>query len=549
MSTILCDILKRIKQSRSLKSLKQTHARIIICGLSWDNHLAVKLVTCCSQTLYQVCYARTIFDWLFRSANVYLWTAMITCYSHQQSEVSKEAITIYRMMLKEGSCPNNFTISAVLKACSFLKATCEGRQIHAHSIKLGFVSSIYVQTTLIHMYTKFGWVQEACYLFDNMTEKNVVTYNAIIACHVSAGNIEAARGTFDQMSQRDAISWNTILYSYAYNGDVVAALQLFEQMPVKETNSWNALIVGYSHRGEWDHCLKLLTAMQLNFATPNCVTMAMLMSCCGQLGALIVGRQLHGFLHKFCSPVNSYVFNSVVDMYAKCGSIHESYSVFFDMPEKDIVSYNTIINGLANHGHGKEALILFWESLKRKIQPDVLTFLGILTACSQSRLLDLSPRYFECMRSFSIEPSTDHYACIVDLFGRVGLVEKAYEIVKSMLSEPHAGIWGALLNACSIYCHVEIGRIAAQELFKLEPENPGNYIILSNIYARAHLWGGVKEVRCLMRGKGVAKNAGCSWIELNNQVYEFVSGDVDNPLSEEIFALLRQPSLHLALLN
>ncbi|KAI0487887.1 hypothetical protein KFK09_027710 [Dendrobium nobile] len=215
------------------------------------------------------------------------------------------------------------------------------------------------------------------------------------------------------------------------------------------------------------------------------------------------------------------------------------------MPDKDIVSYNAMITGLANHGHGEEALELFQEVLERGIQPDSVTFLGILTACSQSGLIDLSLYCFECMRSYGIEPSTDHYASIIDLFGRKGLIEKAYKFIKRMPVETHAGVWGALLNACSSQNNVEIGRVAAEELFKIEPENPGNYVILSNIYARAQYWDGVREIRCFMRGKGVAKRAGCSWIELNNEVFEFVMGEMGHFLSEEIYAFLGQLSLQM----
>lgn len=549
MPAILTNILKRIDSCSSLNSLKQTHAHIIIHGLRSNNLVAVKLVTVCSQTLGHIGYARLIFNNLLNSANVYLWTAMITSYSYQLSELTREAIALYHMMLNHGTYPNNFTLSTVLKACSTLKATSEGKQIQAHSTKLGFSSSIYVLTTLLDMYAKFGLVEEARYLFDNMEDKNVVTCNAMMSCHVKYGDIESARGIFDQMPQRDSISLATMISGYAMSGTMLPARELFDQMYVKEVNSLNALIVGYCHGGEWNQSIKLFNEMQMHFVKPNHVTMAILLSSCGQLGALRFGSQLHAFLIKFCFLMNVYVNNSLVNMYAKCGSLQEAYSVFLEMPSKDIVSYNAMITGLVNHGLGEKAFTLFQEVLERGIQPDTVTFLGILTSCSQSGLTDLSQHFFECMRSYAIEPSADHYASIVDLLCRKGLIEKAYNLVKTMEVEPHEGVWGALLNACSTQNNVEIGRIAAEELFKMEPENPGNYVILSNIYARAYFWEGVREVRCFMRGKGVTKSAGCSWIELNNEVYEFVMGEEGNPLAKEMYAILRQLSLQMLILN
>ncbi|KAK8939433.1 putative pentatricopeptide repeat-containing protein [Platanthera guangdongensis] len=531
MPAILNHILSLIAKCSSLNSLKQSHAHIITHGLCSNNLVAVKLVSISSQILGHIGYARTIFDSLSSSANVYLWTAMISSYSHQSSPLARVAVVMYRMMLNHRIPPNNFTMSTVLKACSTLKASVEGKQIHTHSAKLGFSSSIFVQTALLDMYSKLGDVEEASRLFDSMAEKNVVACNAMIACRVRARDTESARQIFDQMSQRDAVSVATMMTGYAGSGDTMAARELLDQMHAEDVECWNALIAGYYQGGEWDRSVKLLNEMLLNSVRPNHATMAVLISSCGQLGALRAGMQLHGFLHKI--TMNVYVNNSLVSMYAKCGGMNEAYNVFVDMPERDLVSYNAMITGLANHGLVEDVLNMFRKVLERGVGPDAITFLGILTACSQNGLVDLGLHYFERMRSYAVEPSADHYACIVDLFGRAGSVEKAYGVVKSMPVEPHAGVWGALLNACRCYGHIRIGGISAGELFRIERENPGNYVLLSNIYASASLWGGVRETRGLMRGSLGVKAAGCSWIELKDGVFEFVMGDEENPKSRK----------------
>lgn len=539
MLAILGKTLLCLERCTSFEKFKQIHARVFISGIQQENYVAVKLVSFCSKTLGKIGYARMIFDTLVSSANVFLWSTMITSYSNHESEVVREAILIYKIMNLNGPPPNDFTLSSVLKACSVLKALSEGQQVHAHSTKLGYNSSNYVLTTLLDMYANIGLVEESRNLFEAMHERNVVTCNAMIACYAKAGDMEVAQNVFDKMMHKDSISWTVVISGYARHGSISVARKVFDQMPEKEINSWNALITGYSRSGEWKECIHLFKEMHLSNVKPNHVTMTIALSATGQLGALKIARQLHGFLHKNCIHMNAFVYNSLVDMYAKCASIQEAYQVFSEVPIKDVVSYNVMINGFANCGHSKEALKLFPEMLEAEIEPDAVTFLGLLTVCSQAGFLKLGCDYFDCMGGvYGVEPSVDHYACIVDLLSRAGYIEQAYDLVKAMSVEPHAGVWGALLNACCTYSHVEIGEVAARELFRIEPENPGNYVLLSNIYAKTKMWDGVKAVRCLMRGKRVTKMAGCSWIDVNGDVHEFFIGDASHAQWEEIYVAL-----------
>ncbi|XP_077223220.1 pentatricopeptide repeat-containing protein At2g20540-like isoform X2 [Tasmannia lanceolata] len=538
-------IEEHLQKCTSLKLLMQIHAQIVSNGLHSENYFAVKLVSC-SKALGNITYARLIFDDLINSANVFLWTAMITAYSKQQSQATVEAILIYKMMHQRGIQPNSFTLSSVLKACSFLSSRQEGNQIHVHATKLGLESDVYVQTTLMDMYAKFGCIQAATSLFEMISDRNIVVCNSMIVSYTKAGNIKAAREIFDKMVERDSISWTAMISGYTNRGNMQVAQQLFNQMSNRDVTSWNALITGYSHSGQWHEALELFDKMQSENVKPSQVTIAVVISVCGQIGALEKAKQMHDYLEKNGMEMNVHVFNSLIDMYAKCGSIDEAYSVFCMMPVKDTVSYNAMIMGFATHGNGKQALKLFSDLQTGGITPDGVTFLGVLTACSHAGLLDCGRQYFNCMtRDYAIEPMVDHYACMVDLLGRAGFVVEAYELVKTMTFEPHAGVWGALLNACRTYCNVEIGEIAARKLFLIEPDNPGNYVLLSNIYARAHMWDDVAKVRRRMRGSRVAKTAGCSWIEVDNVVHKFYIGDANHPQYLPIYATLRHLSLEL----
>ncbi|KAL6842098.1 hypothetical protein ACP4OV_028077 [Aristida adscensionis] len=317
-------------------------------------------------------------------------------------------------------------------------------------------------------------------------------------------------------------------------------------MPGRNVNSWNMMITACSAEGLWAYAVQVFNQMRVAGFKPDAATLAWLMSACAQLGSLTVARQVHGFLKKGCVEINSHVQNSLTDMYAKCGSISQAHLLFVETQPKDTVSYNVIICALAHHGHGRVALELFNRMVEGGLQPDGVTFLGVLSACAHAGLVHDGKHYFESMRStYAIEQSPDHYACMVDLYGRAGLVEEAHCLVHTMPMRPHAGVWGALLNACRKHCHIETGKIAARELIGIEPKNPGNYVLLANTLARGQQWDSVEIVRQSMRGKGVDKTAGCSWVELDNVVHEFFMGDFSHPNVDGIYSILDHLYLQL----
>ena len=451
-----------------------------------------------------------------------------------------DALALFRLMLRRGDPrPNAFTASSVVRCCSALRAVLEGLQVHGFLGKAGLGRSAHVGAVLIDMYGNLGQVADARRVFDEIPARNVVVGNTMVACYVRAGDVAAAWEVFDGMAERDPISWNTMMTGYLWQGEADVTRELFEEMPERSVNSWNMMISACSEEGLWVDAVRVFNRMRHAGFQPDAATMAVLMSACAQLGSLSVARQVHGFLKKGYVEMNCHVLNSLVDMYAKCGSVSQAHLLFVETQLKDTVSYNVMITALGHHGHVREALQLFNEMVLEGLHPDSITFLGVLSACAHAGLVHDGKHYFDSMRTnYAIEQSLDHYACMVDLYGRAGLIEEAYFLVQTMPMKPHAGIWGALLNACRKHCQVEVGKIAARELITIEPRNPGTYILLANTLARGQQWDFVETVRQSMRGKGIDKTAGCSWVEVDSVVHEFLMRDLSHPNSDKIYSIL-----------
>uniref|UniRef100_I1R6H4 Pentatricopeptide repeat-containing protein n=2 Tax=Oryza glaberrima TaxID=4538 RepID=I1R6H4_ORYGL len=450
-------------------------------------------------------------------------------------------------MLRSGPRPNAFTVTSVIKCCSKVRAVHEGLQVHAFLAKAGLgCSSVHVGAALLDLYGNIGLVGDAKRVFDEMPVKNVVVGNTMVACNVRAGDMAAAQEVFDGTAERDPISWNTLMSGYLRSGDTATVRELFDEMTVRNVNSWNMMIAACSEEGSLADTVKVFNRMRATGFEPDAATMAVLMSACAQLGSLTIAGQVHGLIQKSCVEMNCHVQNSLIDMYAKCGCISQAQFLFTETYPKDAVSYNVMIIAFTQHGHARDALDLFNVMVDSGLQPDVVTFLGVLSACAHAGLVEYGKNYFELMKTtYAVQQSPDHYACVVDLYGRAGLIEEAHCFLKTMPVKPHAGVWGALLNACRKHCHVDVGEIAAKELIRIEPKNPGNYVLLRNTLARGQQWDAVEDVQLSMRGKVIDKTSGCSWVEVDSVVHEFLAGDFCHPKFDEICTILEHLYMEL----
>ncbi|PIA41860.1 hypothetical protein AQUCO_02200352v1 [Aquilegia coerulea] len=489
--------------------LKKIHAYIIKSYLSQSNFLVTKMVDLCD-ILGDLEYAIKLFKQVDQP-NIFLYNAILRSYTHKC--VYSEAIAIYKQILrypqpKTVAFPDKFTFPIVIKACAGLVYGNLGKQIHGHVIKYGPMSNTVLENSLMDMYTK-------------------------------CDDLVNAQKVFDEMVETDVVSWNTILFGYTRLGKMRRARAIFESMPKKTIVSWTTLISGYTRIGCYTDALDLFRQMQMVGLRPDEISIVSVLPACAHLGALELGKWIHIYSDKNGLLRKTFICNALIEMYAKCGSVDQAWELFCEMVHKDVISWSTMIAGFANHGRPREAIQLFAEMEKARVEPNSITFLGLLSACAHAGFLVEGIQYLDSMRrKYLIEPSVEHYGCIVDLLGRLGHLEQAVEFIRKMPVQPDSSIWGSLLSSCRTRGALDIAVIAMEHLVQLEPDDIGNYVLLSNIYADLGKWDCVSKIRKAIRSKRMKKTPGCSLIEVNNVVQEFVVGDDSNPFSDDIYCML-----------
>lgn len=436
-------------------------------------------------------------------------------------------------------------------------------------------------TALITGYASRGQVEEARRLFDDMPMRDVVSWNAMISGCTQSGRFDEALEFFREMVKENvkpsessfvtALSacaqlgnlesgnWvrsciedsglglslplvNALVDMYAKCGDLDAARGLFDGLNERNVVSWNVMIGGYTNMSNYKEALALFRTMLRSDLEPNDVTLLAALPACAHLGALNLGKWIHAYIDKkFHTYTNYSLWTSLIDMYAKCGNIGAAKQVFDGMKFRSMASWNAMISGLAVHGHSSMAFEVFSNMVDKGFEPDDITFVAVLSACNHAGLLDLGRQYFSSMvQDYNISPKLQHYGIMIDLLGRAGLFDEAETLIKNMEMKPDGAIWGSLLGACRVHKRVELGEVVVERLFELEPENPGPYVLLSNIYAEASRWDDVARIRTKLHDKGMKKVPGCTSIEVDNVVHEFLVGDKVHPLSKDIYRMLNE---------
>ncbi|KAF8410965.1 hypothetical protein HHK36_003503 [Tetracentron sinense] len=553
--------------SINLTQLQQIHAQILTNGYFHSNSLLTNFLFSCSRSR-NLDYA---FRFLQNLPNPIssLWNSMVQVCA--DSGFGQEFLSFYNGMLRENITPSNTTFSVILRACAVLCATQLGETFHCQILKLGFEADMFLQTGLLDFYSKVGNLNSAKRLFAEMPERDVVAHNAMIAALSKHGCAKDARILFDEMQERNSSSWNSMITCYCKLGDINSARLIFDRNPVKDVVSWNAMIDGYCKSDqlmaaeelffrmgsaknsitwntmisgyvqykEFSKAIAAFQQMQVENVRPTEVTMVSLLSACAHLGALDMGKWVHAYIRRRNFKIDVVLGNSLIDMYNKCGSIETALDVFHRLSVKNVFCWNSVIVGLAMHGYGKEAIDAFVEMEKEKVRPDGVTFVGLLCGCSHSGLVFEGRGYFTQMPGvYGVVPGIEHYGCMVDLLGRAGLLEEALELIRSMPMMPNSVVWGSLLRACQIHKDTKLSEKVTENLLELDPHDGGNYVFLSNIYASVDRWDDVQICRRLMIERGLRKTPGCSSIEVDNVVHEFVAGDTSHQKFPQINAFL-----------
>ncbi|CAN4124348.1 unnamed protein product [Withania somnifera] len=472
-------ILQILTQCTSISQLKQVHAYTLrTTPLDHSDTLFVYSRILHFASMHDLDYTCKLFN-ILQNPNSFTWNTLIRACAHSNDR-KDEAFLVFRRMVKSAE-PDKHTFPFVLKACAYLFDLDEGKQAHAFALKLGLESDVYVNNSLAHFYSSCGCLKDARNVFDKMPERSLV--------------------------------------------------------------SWNVMIDGLVQFGEFENALRMFSEMQRMFE-PDGYTMQSVLDACAGLGALSLGMWAHAYVLRKCGSYLDFdllVNNCLLNMYCKCGSLDIAVQVFERMSRRDLNSWNAMMLGFAMHGEVEAAFRSFNQMVNKRVMPDSITFVGILSACNHRGLVDEGRRYFDKMVSeYKIRPVLEHYGCLVDLLARAGRIDKALDVVSNMPMKPDAAIWRSLLDGCcKNNANIEFSEEVARKVMESEgSDTSGVYVLLSRVYATANRWDEAGLVRKLMTDKGVRKDPGCSSIEINGVFHEFFSGDTSHLHTRDIYEYL-----------
>ncbi|KAI8528952.1 hypothetical protein RHMOL_Rhmol12G0188100 [Rhododendron molle] len=601
---ISCSDLKSLSEGRQL------HAFVISSGLDKHPMLVRKLISFYSA--FNLLADAHLVTETSESLHPLHWNLLISTYV--RNGLWQGALSTYRQMVNAGIRPDNFTYPSVLKACGQELNLDFGREVHKSIDASCLDWCLFVQNALVSMYARCGEVDDARKLFDEMPEKDAVSWNSMISGYACKGRWGEAFELFKSMRMQgvelNIITWNTIAGGCLKTGNYKGAVELLPQMTTsgihldsvavliglgacshmcslilgkeihcvairshfsglhnvqnalinmyarckdlrhahnlflsleaKSIISWNSIISGYTHWDFSEEASFLFRKMLFSGIEPNYVTIASILPLCARVANLQHGKEFHCYIIRRVW-FNDYLllWNALVDMYARSGKVFLARRLFDMLSRKDEVTYTSIIAGYGIQGEGQAAIKLFEEMIRFQIKPDHVTMVAILSACSHSGLVTQGQMLFEKMLAvYGVIPRLEHYACMVDLFGRAGLLKKAEEIIRRMPYHPSPAMWATLIGACRIHGNTEMGEWAAEKLLEMRPENSGYYVLIANMYASAGCWNKLARVRTLMRDLGVTKAPGCAWVDAGAGFSPFLVEDTSNSQANEIYPLL-----------
>ncbi|KAG9447917.1 hypothetical protein H6P81_014045 [Aristolochia fimbriata] len=538
---------------REPKAVTQFHAQMLLSGLSNHVYSISQLITLYGKTC-DISSAQLVFDQTPQK-EVSLWNALITAYSRNNSYL--EVLKLFQCLISVGIRPDSTTFTVSLRACAYLFDLKTGEEILSQVIRSGYKGDVFVASSALNLYAKCGWMTEATKLFDEMKEKDVISWTTLISGFAQSGKAVEAISVYRKMKEEgieedavvmvglaqassnlrdlklglsvhgriirreivmDVVTQTGLVDMYGKNGNLNLASRVFGMMIYKNVISWGALISGFAQNGFTEEALELVIEMQDCGLQPDKQTLVSALLACAHVGHLKFGKSIHGVITRRLDidPVSG---TAVIDMYSKCGCLSSARTLFDRAKLRDSISWNSMITGYGVHGDVREALSLFHQMTDTELRPTDATFASLLSALSHSGLVKEGQHWFNLMVSeYQIEPSEKHYACMVDLLARAGNLEEAFQLIKSMNVEPEITVLVALLSSCCTYGNLDIGEMIAKQVLQLEPKDPGIYALVSNIFALAQKWDEVAKVRKMIEEVSLRKMPGHSTVEVGRKL-------------------------------
>lgn len=502
-----------LQMCSNFHEVRQVHAQLLVSGLLRRPLNAGRLIESYVRVSH-VNYALSVFNTV-PSPDVFAYNTIIRGLMLGKDPYS--SLLMYNKLLLDELNPDNYTYTFVLKACSQMKALFEGKQVHCRMIKAGIAApDTYTHSSLIRMYTSSDSMDcaervlaEFMFTQDN-TISTTIAKNAMISGYLNQGHVDKARAMFDNMVAKDVATWS-------------------------------AMISGYTDNAMYAEALKIFREMMASRVSPNESALVSSLSACAHLGALDQGRWIHAYIDKNGGEVSVTLGTALIDMYAKCGFLECGYQVFRNLPRGDVVTWGAIISGFAMHGKPQKCFRLFVEMVSQGIQPNGVVFVAILSACSHASYVELGCQYFRQMvNDFGIDPSIEHYGCMVDLFGRAGRLAEAEDLISAVPEMPNSIIWGAFLSACRTYGDLDRGILAFRHLAELEPMSGDRYKLAGLMFRSAGEKENATMIRKFIDENDLETTRGVSFIEIDGVVNKFVAGSVDHERGKEIYVMLER---------
>ncbi|KAL6841726.1 hypothetical protein ACP4OV_028238 [Aristida adscensionis] len=539
--------------------LLQLHAAMLKCALF--PHHALPTARLLASPLAPLPYALSLFAAVPRPT-LFHHTALLRALSAWPS-ASSLAASLAVLASARARLPDldEFAFQPVLALCAKClspgdggadeveQAASLGRQVHALVVRYGFLDVVSLRNALCHFYCSRGSMADARRVFDEMPERDVVSWNTMIGGYVRAGEVGTAAEMFKAMRWSCAMDVNVtsvvtvigcgwrgesvhgfcVKAGFCGNAKVAAAMvgmymrsqsvesagKVFDEADMRDLVLYNCMVDGYAKAGQVHEALSLVNMMRHQGMRPGAGTLVGVLSACGASGALAAGRRVHELAQDAGLELDTALGTALMDMYFKCGCPREAVSVFDAMRERDVKSWTAMIMGFGVNGQSGAAISMFRTMEEDGVTPNEVTFLALLSACSHGGLVQEGKEFLESMvQRYGLPPSIEHYGCVIDLLGKAGLLDEAYELVRSMSAQGDATAWRALLAACRVHGNVELGRTVQARLNAMGQYHPSDAILLSNAYASEGRWNEIARVRDSEAQKMAVdkKEAGCSSI-------------------------------------